>query len=168
MRDMNNYNALKSLNDVSKSGIKDNCVWLDVKDFNLLDNVAVDLLHDLLEGICVKVMKLIITELIESKLIQLKNITDRMFAFDFGPDSSSKPSSTGLQFEGSALKIRTSASEMSVFVRYFGLLAGYYVPRENEVWNLYILLRKIMYKLYSVQVYDDSCEQLKHLIGEFN
>lgn len=168
VRDMTNYNALRILNDVSQSGIKDNCVWLDVKDFNLFNNVAVDLLHDLLEGICVKVMSFVITQLIKAKLFHLKNLTDRMFAFDFGPDSSSKPSSTGLQFDGPTLKIRTSASEMSVLVRYFGLLVGYYVQRDNEIWNLYILLRKIMYKLYSVQVYNDSCEQLKFLISEFN
>lgn len=37
---------------MSNSGIKEACVWHDVLGFNVLDQVGVDIMHDLLEGVC--------------------------------------------------------------------------------------------------------------------
>lgn len=61
-----------------------------------------------------------------------------------------------------------SALETLTFVRYFGLLIGYYVPRENEFWKLYILLRTILERLLSQRIFNDTCDQLTGLISEFN
>lgn len=34
------------------TGIKERCIWQNLENFDLFKNVAVDLLHDLLEGCC--------------------------------------------------------------------------------------------------------------------
>lgn len=36
--------------DVTRTGIKESCIWHDVKNFRVLDQVGVDVMHDLLEG----------------------------------------------------------------------------------------------------------------------
>lgn len=53
---------------------------------------------------------------------------------------------------------------MIVFVRYFTLLAGFYVPRNTEVWGLYILLRKLLEKVMSHTIYESDEPQVKNLI----
>jgi len=35
---------------MSSTGIKEKCVWLDVNNFSLFDQVGVDVMHDMFEG----------------------------------------------------------------------------------------------------------------------
>lgn len=43
------FNDLKK-NDLSATGLKEECVWFYVTDFSLFDQVGVDVMHDLLKG----------------------------------------------------------------------------------------------------------------------
>lgn len=52
LRSWEQYNLDVIENDVSKSGIKEACIWHDEQSFRVLDQVGVDIMHDLLEGVC--------------------------------------------------------------------------------------------------------------------
>lgn len=170
LRNPDDYEEKLTIDQPSLTGIKEKCVWLGLNGFNLFENVAVDIMHDYLEGCCRYVMKFVIETIVQKhKLISFQNLQSILRTFDYGPDLSSKPSNA-LVLEGSCIKIKTSASEMLTLVRYFGLIVGYYVP-ENDVdrtWDLYIILRRLLDKLLTRNVYSDTCEQLKCLVSELN
>lgn len=56
---------------------------------------------------------------------------------------------------------------MMVFVRYFSIIARYHVPEEDRVWDLYILLRKLLPKLMIRSFAEDDVCTIKHLIELF-
>lgn len=51
-RSWEQYNLDVIDGDVTKSGIKEAFIWHDIKSFRVLDQVGVDVMHDLLEGVC--------------------------------------------------------------------------------------------------------------------
>lgn len=61
-----------------------------------------------------------------------------------------------------------SASEMLCLVRYFALIIGDLVPRNNEVWRLYILLRKIVDLCCARQIQTEYSVLLNSLVAEHN
>ncbi|GBP36312.1 hypothetical protein EVAR_22444_1 [Eumeta japonica] len=87
--------------------------------------------------------------------------------FEYGPDTSSSPPNC-IQLDGSVPKLKTSASEMLTLVRYFGLIFGYYVPRENDVWLLYLCLREMLDKLLNHRVFSDAKHHLPNLVATLN
>ncbi|XP_022159932.1 uncharacterized protein LOC111028782 [Myzus persicae] len=148
------------------SGIKDVCVWHDVCGFNVLDQSGMDIMHDLLEGVCKFDMAFLLNYYIyELKIFSLQILNERMIHFDYGPDSSSKPPVLNVENIHKNY-IRLSASEMLVLVRYFGLIIGDFVPINDPVWHLYILLRQILDLVTSLSLQIDSCELLQILIAE--
>jgi len=152
--------------DVTTSGIKDVCVWHDVGGFNVLDQSGMDIMHDLLEGVCKFDMAFLLNYYIdELKIFSLQIFNQRMINFDYEPDSNSKPPI--LKVENiHKNNIRLSASEMLILVRYFDLLIGDFVPKNDPVWYLYILLRQILDVVTSTSLQIDSCELLQVLIAE--
>jgi len=162
------YEKDLELDNVSQTGIKESCVWLNVDDFSLFNHVGVDLMHDFFEG-CVKyVMAFLLSCYINDlRMFSLTVLNDRMFGFDYGPDNSSKPVAISADHLNSG-NIRLSASESWVFCRYFGLLVGDFVPIDEPSWDLYIMLRKVMDLLVSPSIDKERLALLRTLIAEFN
>lgn len=168
LRNEQNYSNHLQIHDVSETGIKEKCTWFTLDGFDLFENVAVDVLHDYLEGACRYVMIFIITDLVQKqKLVTLENLTSRIRNFDYGPDSSSKPSNA-VSLHGTSINLKCSASEMLSLVRYFGLILGYNVPDENDVWMLYIKLRQLLDKFLTRRVHESTIVQVKFLVAELN
>lgn len=170
LRNSKDYEEKILVIEPSLTGIKEKCVWLGLKGFDLFENVAVDVLHDYLEGCCRYIMKFVIETIVQKqKLISFQNLQLKLRTFDYGPDMSSKPANA-LVFEGSSIKVKTSASEMLTLVRYFGLIVGYYIPEDDvdKTWDLYIILRRLLDKLLTHNVYSDTSEQIKYLVSELN
>lgn len=61
-----------------------------------------------------------------------------------------------------------SALEILCLVRYFGLIIGELVPRDNKVWYLYILLRKIVDIGCARHIQLECFVQLDALVAEHN
>lgn len=51
LRTVEQYNIDVDKGDVSNSGVKEKCVWYDVIGFNVLNQVGVDIMHDILDGV---------------------------------------------------------------------------------------------------------------------
>lgn len=155
------------LNDASLTGIKEKCIWLELENFSLFEHIAVDLLHDFLEGCCRYVMNHLVTYLVkDAKLISFSILKSKIVSFDYGPDSSSKPTNA-LNVDSSKIHVKTSGSEMFTLVRYFGLIAGPNVPEGNEIWEVYLLLRQLLDRLFSRKIYHTDCKQLEVLVEHF-
>ena len=61
-------------------------------------------------------------------------------------------------------KLKISAAESLVFVRYFGCIIGDYVPKGNEYWDLYLELRTIIHILTAVVINDPDISRLDKCI----
>ncbi|KAL5245948.1 hypothetical protein ACI65C_013356 [Semiaphis heraclei] len=151
-------------NDLSSTGIKEKCVWLDVNDFSLFNQVGVDVMHDMFEGCCKYVMSFILVYYIkELKLFSLEVLNDRISCFDFGPESN-KPCTLSMEHINVG-KVRQSASEMLILIRYFALLIGDFVPLGEPIWDLYLTMRKVIDIMLSTSLEENNCTLLETLIG---
>lgn len=61
-------------------------------------------------------------------------------------------------------KLKMSSAEVLCFTRYFGLLVSDKVERDNEIWMLYISLRKIISILTSPSLVRGHIVQLDELV----
>jgi hypothetical protein len=151
---------------VSNSGIKESSIWQGINGFDVIGQMGVDVMHDLLEGVCKYDMIFLLSHYVLTvNFFSIETLNERIISFDFGPDVSSKPVTISLEHLKKQ-NLRQSASEMLVLVRYFGLLVGDLVPENDEVWKLYTLLREIMDILLSPIIQRQSCQFLKTLITE--
>lgn len=148
LRNVDNYNDDVNTKNVALTGIVESCIWNDVNSFHVVYNYSVDLMHDLLEGVCNYDMSSIIRNFIlEFKYFSLEVLNNRIRFFDYGPSEiKNRPpliSEHSLKSNSPTI-CKMSASEMWCFVRFFGLMMGDLVPIESDFWKLYILLKKIL------------------------
>lgn len=154
-------------NDLPATGLKEKCIWLDIKDFNLFDQIGVDIMHDMFEGCAKYIISFILIYYIkELKLFSLEILNDRIYGFDFGPENN-KPCLLSMDHINTG-KIRQSASEMITLIRYFGLLIGDFVPIGEPIWDLYLTMHKVVDIVLSTSLEESSCSLLETLIGEMN
>lgn len=168
LRKMDSYSAELALNDPSMTGIKERCVFLDIKDFDLFQQVGVDIMHDILEGVAKYLISFMLLEYTQKlKLFSLSTLNNKLAYMDFGPDCKNRPCS--IEKEHLVRRtLRCSSGEMLTLLRFLGIMVGSYVPRDNTIWMLYIKLRKILDIVLSAKVSDGTEDLLQILVAEFN
>lgn len=62
LRNQEQYNLQLAKNNFSKTGIKEKCVWLSLRGFRLFDQVGVNVMHDVLEGVAKYVMSFLLSK----------------------------------------------------------------------------------------------------------
>ncbi|XP_060854891.1 uncharacterized protein LOC132932521 [Metopolophium dirhodum] len=147
LRTVENYSIDVNIKNLSTTGVVESCIWNDVTSFHVVHNYSVDLMHDLLEGVCnydlTGILRLFI---IDFKYFSLETLNQRIQYFGYGPtDIRNRPqaiSENNLK-NNKPLMLKTTVSEMWCLTRYLGLLIGDMVPRNSEIWQLYIVLNKI-------------------------
>lgn len=86
LRTTNNYNDLLALNNEKVIEIKEKCVLHDIHNFHMTKNISVDVMHDLLEGICMYDIAFILENFIYTKkYFTFDALNLRVRGFDFGP-----------------------------------------------------------------------------------
>lgn len=154
------------MNDLSKTGIKERCLFNNVESFNVTENYFVDIMHDLFEGVCKYVMGNILYHLIfVEKIFTVEAFNSKIQNFDFKFESKNKPpvlSSEDIRNK----KIKMSASEMICFCRYICIICGDLIPVGNEVWSLYLLLKQIISIITSTNMNSPKIIELTKLIQD--
>ena len=75
LRNRINYANDVAIGDSKKTGIKESCVFHKLNDFHITENVSVDSMHDLLEGVGFYVLDSIIkTFIFEKKYFTLNQL----------------------------------------------------------------------------------------------
>ena len=145
LRTRNSYDLHVQQKDASKTGVRERCVSHNVTDFHIVDNVTVDIMHDVLEGICPYVMNAILkTFIFTTKLFTLQTLNTRIENFDYGPENSNKPPPIAINRLLNYNDLKMLASEMLCFVRYFGVMVGDLIPKNDQHYKLYQYLRQIL------------------------
>lgn len=166
IRTKQSYNDDVVLQNISVTGIKEKCVWHNLPGFHLTSNFMVDIMHDLLEGICVYDLTALLSILVlDYKLFTVEDLNNRIKSFNFGNDISNTPPFINIRCLKSHLKM--SANEMLTFVRYLGVLIGDYIPVGLEIWEIWITLIGIIDVVTAPSLQFSESKRLKVKIEDY-
>jgi hypothetical protein len=122
LRNENSYASDLEVNNISLTGIKSACIWNRIPSFHVTENYAVDIMHDIFEGVANYDMILILRQFILiDKFFTLATLNSRLKYFDFGVEMKNKfPLISEDNLKNKTMKM--SASEMKCFILYSGLI----------------------------------------------
>lgn len=137
-----------------KYGVKCQSIFNELKNFHIVRNPSLDLMHDVFEGIARSVVEGVLTFLIivQGK-ITLADVNKAIVNFNYGTlESKNKPRpieiescsqdiATGLTRK---IKCTQSAAEMACLSRFLGLMIGDQIDREDPYWSLYLDMRRFI------------------------
>ncbi|KAJ8665797.1 hypothetical protein QAD02_007459 [Eretmocerus hayati] len=151
-RTVENYDALAK-EPLVVSGLREVCVFNEIEGFHVEKNKWADLMHDLNLGVIPYTIGCILTALIfKFDCFSLDDLNKAIDKFDFGNEKN-KPrhlifdynkKSSNSDDSKRRVKLKQSASKALCLARYLGLIIGHRVPRCNEHWHLYLVMRKII------------------------
>ncbi|XP_034944804.1 uncharacterized protein [Chelonus insularis] len=143
LRNKSNYENDLSKQDPKSTGITENSIFNSVNKFHVCENYCVDVMHDLLEGLCKNDLVNILSHFIDKKIFTLKTLNYKIQCYKY-PRNCNKPSIITRE-NLKDKKLRMSAAEMMTFTVHAGLIFGDLIPDDNdEYWELYKLLRQIL------------------------
>jgi len=153
---------------VSLTGVKHACVFNEISSFHVTKNYALDIMHDLLEGVCKYDIGFMLNKMTFSfKYFTLETLNDRIESFNYGTiDIRNKPPLISVDSLKPTGTLKMSASEMYCFVRYLSLIVGDLVPEDLKMWQVYTILRQIVDIVFSKTIKFNDINLLKVLISE--
>jgi len=158
------YNMDLALANSSLSGIKEECVFNTITSFHVIDNVYVDIMHDILEGIAHYDMIPIINHFIQIGDFTLSALNYSLQMFDYGPSVQNRPPCITDDFATKS-KFKMTASEMLIFCKLFGVIIGHNVKSyDDPFWKLYLLLKEIIEFVFSKSITQESASAFKILV----
>jgi len=155
-------------NDISKTGIKEPCVWYQLNNFHLTRNYCVDIMHDLFEGVCNYSLTSLLHNLIfDLKLFSLGTLNERVKCLGYNDtEISDKP--PPITSDNLKERIQISASKMLCFSRYLGIMIGDLVPVNLPIWQVWCTLREIIDIVTAPNIHFSEHIRLKVAIEEHN
>ncbi|CAG5085110.1 Protein of unknown function [Cotesia congregata] len=143
-----NYEQDCLANNISITGIKEKCVFNGIESFHCTKNYSVDEMHDVREGIAhddlIAILRKLTFEKSDCYSFPLSELNDRLTMYDYGPiDCSNKPPLIREEDIKNESKLKMTASELTTFVKLFGILIKDLVDKSNPCWDLYVLLPEI-------------------------
>lgn len=168
LRTEENYSKDCVSNNYKLTGIKENSVWNQLKNFHVTDNLCVDIMHDILEGVCQYDLTNIIHKLIyQYEVFDLETLNFKIKHHNFGPNLAN---TNIVEISKEMLeknKIKTSASEMLNLFTHFSLIVGdFFDSYDVPEWSIYIKLREIMSIIFEKTIHIQKFQLLKVLISE--
>lgn len=143
LRSKINYDEDIKICNAKLTGIKESSVWNSLTNFHVTENLAVDVMHDLLEGVCHYDLIFILNSFITKyNFFTLEQLNYRILIFNYGPHCKNKPPILNSD-SFSKQKLKLSAAEMKSLSMNLSLIIGDIVS-ECEEWTLYLLLREIL------------------------
>ena len=134
----------------------------------MTENLLVDVMHDILEGIARYDLILILRKIIyELRLVSLVDLNQRLHSFSYEKTGhvNKPPQLLESQIKNGYLII--SSSEMLTLIKFICLIIGHSIPREIECWNLLTMLKSIIEILVSPIIHVQTPKLLATLITEY-
>ncbi|KAJ8665537.1 hypothetical protein QAD02_007199 [Eretmocerus hayati] len=171
LRNEENYIADLKLRCPRETGLIGRCVFDELHSFSAPRNAILDLTHDEFGGSTSYLMTNVCHSLIyEQARMKLEELNKRI-------DTSNKSclyiSNRIPQIKKNHLSahshLRMSFAGMINFVRYFGILVGDIIDRDeqDETWECYLTYRRIVDYLLSPRIVEGHLQQLECIIPEF-
>lgn len=168
LRTEQNYKEDLEKSEEKSTGIKESCVFNELEDFHVTMNTACDAMHDLPEGICDYDLAIFLYYFIfVKKYFTLSKLHSRLRFYDYGKgDSKNKPPEISSDHIKKG-KLHLSAAETLCFNRHITLIIGEFIPEDDDVWKLVILLQKIVNFVTDYKFLPGSWFYLKSLVEDY-
>ncbi len=145
-------------------GLKRSCPLNSLQFFHSSENYAVDIMHDLLEGVVQYELKLLFQYLVKD-CISLDTLSERIQSFNYGySERKNRPS--GVKIDDGSKDLGLNAIQSWCLLRNTPLIFGDLVNTDNGYWNLILLLIQIVSIVFSPVVTQGMTFFLKHLISD--
>lgn len=168
-RTIKNYSEDVARNNVTNTGIHKDSLFNSLPWFHVVQNMSVDVMHDLPEGVCHYNMCHIIKHLIAKKYFTLEVLNCRKQSFNLGETEigNQSPIITDAHIKNKHLKM--SAREMLTFVQFFPLMIGDLVTdHEDEIWVFFLHFSKLLDSIMKTSFTTNSLEELENLVKIHN
>lgn len=146
-------------------GIKEKCIWNELSNFHVYENISCDIMHDLFEGVLRYEMAQVIYNLLEAELFSIETLNSRIKFGIYDSSETNHPPSIKLDHVRNGY-ITMSSSEMSSLVRNFRFFVGDLVPEGNKAWLFYLKLLEIIEVVMSYSFSEDTLVLLDFLVSE--
>lgn len=165
LRNRQNYEIDVRLADPKQTGIKELSVFHSINSFHVTNNFAVDVMHDIFEGICHYNMSHIIDYLVNVKnYFDLPRLNLRKNMFNYGPIEIGNVSNDIKLDHIKNSKFKMTAREMMSFVHLFPLMVGDLVSTDDEVWRFFISFLELIDLLMCFDISHDMMFRIKVLV----
>ena len=154
-------------NQVSNTRIARKSVLNDLDYFHVTQNYTPDVMHDLLEGVCPYIMKLILkTFIIDKKLLTVDFLNQRIKSFNYGPTEFGNKSTEISRYALSHADGHTkqSAIEMWCLMVNLPLLIADQSPEDDPHWGLYVSLLEIVSIVFAPALSEGATYYLQEII----
>lgn len=144
-RTYENYETQILQKNPSETGIVEKCVFHKIPSFHVADNLSVDAMHDVMEGIChYDICNALLYFIEEKKYFTLQTLNKRKKQFDYGELEIGNICQDISLNHIKKKHLRMSASEMLTFILYFPIMVGDLVPTDDRVWEFILILIEII------------------------
>lgn len=86
LRKQQYYKSDLLLDDFKETGVRGNCIFNDLKAFHVTENISLDFMHDLFEGVCIYDICNVLIALTKNKTFSLSIFNSRRRLFPYGED----------------------------------------------------------------------------------
>lgn len=148
-------------------GVKDSCIFSEIPDFDIFENVAFDYLHDFLEGsLRIEMAQYLRILIIVDEVFTYRLFIERLHNFNY---SIIGTENVCINITIEAIKkgkIILSGSEMKFLVSNLCFIVGDLVPNENEAWKAYLSARKLLMRIIAPSIDTKTVESITSHISE--
>lgn len=169
LRNRMNYTVCTDREDSLEIGISSECVFNNVPSFHCTENFAVDIMHDVFEGVCHHVLcKSLLYFMKIMRFFNIDTLNNRIshFVYEDNDKGNEKHAITYKELESSRLKL--SARQMMSFCHYFTVLFGELIPNSDVVWNFLLNFFELIDDMLCYQVSEPLIIQIKTKIEKLN
>lgn len=167
MRTRISYDNDMIVDDLSKTGRKEHCVWNNLGSFHCIDK-CVDVMHDILEGVAPLEIALVLENLIyTNRRFSLETLNSRIANFNYGPfEDYNLPQTISQANYLKSHSLKYSSSETTTLIKFLQLLIGDLVNEEDKVWAFFLLLRQVCNIVFAYSLEQVDIDFVEYLICE--
>lgn len=164
LRNRENYNNGILLNDLSKTGIRTESIFNQIKNFHVTENLFVDAMHDLLEGVVHEGLSRFLLHSIDQKYFTLEQFNNWRSYFDYDSNALRNMGRTICIEHLKNHKFKMSASEILTFTENLPLIIENDVP-PGYLWNYVLSIVKLCNYVLKYELTPSDIENIEMLIS---
>uniref|UniRef100_A0A6V7J6D5 Uncharacterized protein n=1 Tax=Bracon brevicornis TaxID=1563983 RepID=A0A6V7J6D5_9HYME len=167
IRNRENYQKDVLIDNVSQTGIKENCIFNDLDTFHCVENLYIDLMHEIELGWGNRAMAGLISILVARKRITYAVLQNRIDDFHYGYYEQGNQPPLISKTHIDSKKLPFSAAECLSFIRHFGFMAMDIINYEEDrdIWEFYRILIEVVSILTDSTINMDLLPYLDNLVS---
>lgn len=168
LRNFNTYESDIQQCNLSETGLSKSSALNELRNYHVSQNISVDIMHDIFEGIAPLEVKLVLDQLINDGYFTLHELNQRITSFSYGfTDARNRPSLIQVtSLRNPYGPSGQTAAQMMCLIFNIPLIIGDKVPEYNDYWELLLLLLDIIKIIMSRSTTEEETFRLSALIRD--